>query len=210
MTDDRWDDAGGTDGRLGDIRDAGGDWRDGSPRDDDRGGGRKRISATRWMLTSLFLVPVGLLWIALLTGKLRTFEVVSASMDPALAKDDRVLVFTGRLPADLRGRVVAFKPPPGQEGDLLTKRVVAEEGDTVSVKNGNLYVDATGDPLPGPEILNHRGRRQWEVPAGQVFVVGDNRNNSLDSREYGPIPRDSVIGVVSFRVLPVGKFGRVK
>jgi signal peptidase I len=97
-----------------------------------------------------------------------------------------------------RGDVVVFRKPPGivvDEDDLI-KRVVAVPGETVEGRGGKVYVN--GAPLDEPyvEPLCH-GTGQFgrtTVPVGKLWVMGDNRCNSSDSRVFGPIPENLVVG----------------
>lgn len=106
------------------------------------------------------------------------------------------------------GDVVVFHFPGSTDKDFI-KRVIATPGQTVQVKGGALYVDGTLIDEPfiadaprydyGPEV----------VPEGQIFVLGDNRNNSYDSHSWGMLDRDEIIGRAEFRYWPPGELGRV-
>lgn len=178
-------------------------------------------SAIEWVA-----VVVGALVVALVvkTFLFQAFYIPSASMEPTLEKGDRVLV--NKLSYDLhdvnRGDVVVFELPSDQVGpdgikDLI-KRVIGLPGDTIETRDGIVYVNdrrldepylaegtITGDPSDGsnPEIARQ------VVPEGRVFVMGDNRDNSHDSRysDRGPIPIDSIVGRAFVLVWPPGKMG---
>jgi len=133
-----------------------------------------------------------------------TFRIGSGSMTPSLLAGDRVMV--NKLTYDLadvrRGDVIAFKDPE-RPGEVAIKRVVALPNDTVSILAGTLLVNGerqrepylddgpTGD-FYGPTV----------VPPGHLFVLGDNRSRSVDSRFSGAIPADDLIGRVMARVWP--------
>lgn len=171
-------------------------------------------------------VIVGALIVALVvkTFLFQAFYIPSASMEPTLQKGDRVLV--NKLSYDLhdvrRGDVVVFEIPRdsiGPDGikDLI-KRVIGLPGDTIETRDGIVYVNdrkltepylpagtRTGDPA---DPSNPPIERQV-IPAGRVFVMGDNRGNSHDSRysDRGPIPISSIVGRAFVLVWPPGKIG---
>jgi signal peptidase I len=130
----------------------------------------------------------------------QTFYIPSASMHETLIEGDRVLVNkVGYHLHDIhRGDVVVFRKPPNldvSEDDLI-KRVVALPGETVEGRGGKVYVN--GDPLDEPyvEPLCHGtgGFPKVTVPAGTLWMMGDNRCNSSDSRVFGPIGQNLVVG----------------
>lgn len=93
-----------------------------------------------------------------------------------------------RLKKVERGEVVSFHPP-GRSGEVYLKRVVAVGGDLVEVRGAALYVD-------GRIIEPHAGEKAVSrvVPAGELYVLGDNRDRSEDSRYFGTVPESNVIG----------------
>ena len=107
----------------------------------------------------------------------------------------------------------------GENGEAIVKRVIAVGGQTVDIdyRSGTVYVD--GIPLDEPYIkedmlIPYDPQMQdthWEIPEGSIFVMGDNRNNSTDSRHawLGPIDTRYVLGKVSFALFPLSKFGPV-
>jgi signal peptidase I len=137
-----------------------------------------------------------------------TFWIPSASMTPTLGVYDRILVqkaFFG--PGDVReGDIVVFGHPPrddcpGPAGDLV-KRVIALPGQAIYSSGNSIYVNARrlaepylppDDPL-GPPIASRQ--HPYRVPAGEFYVLGDNRSDSCDSRFWGPIQGSSIVGQV--------------
>jgi signal peptidase I len=146
---------------------------------------------------------------------IQAFWIPSPSMVPTLQVGDRVLVnkLSYRFGEVHRGDVVVFERPEGVGGDEsikdLIKRVIAVGGDTVEARNGLVYVngdrvDESGYLEPGTPTDN---LPPTEVPEGHVFVMGDNRTNSQDSREFGTIDEDTIVGRAFIRVLPLSNIG---
>jgi signal peptidase I len=175
---------------------------------------RTRRSAA--LRTLLELPVILLISFALVFGFVRpviaaSFYVGSESMVPTLEVWDRVLI--NKLAYDLdepeRGDIVLFRSPDGGE-DPLIKRVVGLPGDKIAVCYDRLYV--SGEPQREPyvnddfrELQTPYGPR--EVPADHVFVMGDNRGNSQDSRVFGPLPKENIEGEAFLRFWPPGRIG---
>jgi signal peptidase I len=138
------------------------------------------------------------------------YYIPSASMEPTLhgcpgCNDDHVLVdkVSYRAHPPDPGDIVVFdRPPEDPSGeDQLIKRVIGVGGDTVDLRDGHVYVNRL---LLDEPYVNKRcgsrstvpltGVKHWKVPRGDVFVLGDNRCNSFDSRAFGPIRDSSIVG----------------
>lgn len=165
------------------------------------------------LATSLFLV---------LDGMASRNYVDGPSMEPLLHTDQRLLIsrvglsgpfrsasasgpetISGPLPP--RGTLVTFVHP-NDPGRVLVKRIIGLPGEEISIVRGQVYVD--GAPLDEPyvAIRDSRTMSPGLVPPDSVYVLGDNRANSLDSRYFGPVPRSNLIGVVVLRYWPLDKF----
>lgn len=139
----------------------------------------------------------------------KPFYIPSPSMNPTLVKGDRVLVnrFIYHFTEPERGDVIVFHPPVAPEEDYI-KRVVGVGGDMVSVHDEKLYVN--GDPQEEPYLNNGKIDGEYpeeKVPSGYVFVMGDNRNNSGDSRVFGPVEREAILGEAFLVYWPPSKIG---
>ena len=104
--------------------------------------------------------------------------------------------------------MIVFDSPVNQNEDLV-KRVVAVAGDTVEITDGRLYVNGrrAGGAVSARATLRGRVLRDSSSRPGQVFVMGDNRNNSGDSRLFGPIDVDSIIGKAFVIYWPISRWG---
>lgn len=116
------------------------------------------------------------------------------SMNPTLQNGEYVLVSRLSYKFDIpqRGDIIVFAIPTDQQQDLI-KRVIGLPGETVSVRQNNVLIN--GVPLEEPYIAQaplYSG--EWTVPDGNLFVLGDNRNDSKDSHQWGLLPMENVIG----------------
>jgi len=136
--------------------------------------------------------------------------VEGQSMEPSLHNSERVIVekITYRLfHGPRRGDIVVLRDPAGDT--LLIKRVVALPGETVAVRGGQVFVD--GEPLEEPWAYRQGGPDYppTEVPPLHVFVLGDNRPHSNDSRSFGPVPIDRIVGRAWLVYWPPDQIGQV-
>jgi signal peptidase I len=143
------------------------------------------------------------------TFLIQAFFIPSGSMLPTLHEDDRVLV--NKLSYDLhdvnRGDLVVFERPEGQSaGEIrdLIKRVVGLPGEEIEARDGRVYID--GQLLEEPYLEDGTSTTNLEpqtVPEGHVFVMGDNRDDSMDSRVFSAIDEDLIVGRAFVRVWPL-------
>jgi signal peptidase I len=156
------------------------------------------------------------LWVIIRAFLFQSFYIPSPSMTPALKPGDRVLVskLSYRLHDIHRGDVVVFKRPPhvqaGPEVKDLVKRVIGLPGDTVEARDGQLIVN--GKILKEPYVAKGASTTAvspQHIPAKHYWVMGDNRTVSEDSRYFGSIAGDLIVGRVFFQVWPVSSLGFV-
>jgi len=195
---------------------------DGAPHATDKAARNRRL-AIEWTVLIVAALVIAFL---IKTFLFQAFYIPSDSMVPTLKVGDRVLV--NKLSYDLhdvhRGDIIVFKAPPAAEaGNIkdLVKRVVGLPGDTVEARDENGEVCDTEDVskmchvyvnnrrLDEPYIhgLTTVNLPPTKVPAGQLFMMGDNRTSSRDSRYFGPIEKSAVIGRVFVRIWPPGSIG---
>ncbi len=135
---------------------------------------------------------------------LEAFYIPSESMVPTLEVGDRVFVnkFVYRFAEPERGDVVVFRSVEGENEDLI-KRVVALPGETVHAAGGRVYVDGRLLVEPYlPQATRTSDFAPVKVPAGHLWVMGDNRSRSFDSRFVGPVERDTVVGRAVLKIWP--------
>jgi signal peptidase I len=137
-------------------------------------------------------------------------RVYGQSMEPNLHTNERLVVekLSYRFHGPRRGDIVVLHDPTGGP-ELLIKRVVGLPGERVSMSDGRVFVD--GAPLEEPYLSQPTlGQgRSWFVPPLSVFVMGDNRGASRDSRVFGPVPMEQIIGRAVFRYWPLDGVGMV-
>lgn len=179
----------------------------------------------RWApsIVAAIIIAFGLQWFVA-----RPFEIPSPSMQPTIEIGDRVMV--NRLSYSFgeieRGQVIVFDTPPGADSneDFFIKRVIALPGEKIQLRDGNVYVgqQRVVEPYVAEGVTTRQRPRPIQgcldatasstvctVPVGHVFVMGDNRGRSIDSRSFGPVSIDSVIGRAVMRVWPITELARV-
>ncbi|MFA4964655.1 MAG: signal peptidase I [Thermoleophilia bacterium] len=178
-------------------------------------------TVVEYAVLALVAVAVALLIQAFLV---KPYRIPSESMENTLLIGDRVLVdrISWRFSEPRRGDIVVFHPPFA--GPVLIKRLVGLPGETLSVKNGALYVDGRrldepyvrrvdGEPVATQPFANGMPwalAQAYTVPEGNYFVMGDNRIDSGDSREFGPVSRGQFVGHGFARYWPPARIGGVE
>ncbi len=171
----------------------------GDPDEVDEEPSRKSNAWTEWIIVIIVAVTAALLVRAFV---LQQFAVSGHSMDTTLHDGDRVLVnkLSYRLHDPNRGDVVVLKTIEGAGERDLIKRVVALPGETVEYRSCVLYIDGKElvEPYLDPAIVKPGQcggeQQQLTVPDNSVFVMGDNRGGSKDSRDIGPISYSDLLG----------------
>jgi signal peptidase I len=150
--------------------------------------------------------------ILLRTFAFQTFYIPSGSMLPTLQIGDRIIV--NKLANDHSvGDIVVFTRPDtwrDAEHDVLIKRIIAVGDQTFEIRDGNVYLD--GQELREPYLAEGTSMRDFgpiTLESDEVFMLGDNRNFSLDSIENGPVPTDNIVGRAALRIWPFSAFGGV-
>ncbi|MFZ5596297.1 MAG: signal peptidase I [Bacillota bacterium] len=147
------------------------------------------------ILKSLAIAIVLALFIR--TFLLQTFYIPSESMVPTLKINDHVIAdkISYRFSDPRRGDIIVFMPPLPSEKYPYVKRLIGLPGETVELKDNRVYIN--GEPIEEkylPEGLKFRNYGPVTVPDNSYFMMGDNRNNSSDSRVWGFLPEKMIIG----------------
>jgi len=181
---------------------------------------------SHWLRETGVVVIVALAAALLLrTFVVQTFYIPSGSMEPTLKIGDRILVnkLSYHLHGVDRGNIVVFRRPAdencgGQPVADLVKRVIGLPGETISLSKGPMgYVLINGKRLdetwlpssvqgktyPGPSGTAYNLSKPYVIPSNDYSVMGDNRDDSCDSRYWGPISKSLIVGKVDVRVWPI-------
>lgn len=159
------------------------------------------------------IVFIGSLFIVIYLYVMQPNQIKGASMEPTFVNGQ--YIFTSKVTFKFRnyqrGDIVVFKSPKNQEIEYI-KRIIALPGDKVVVQNNTVRVN---DRVLEERYIN-QPTELWEfgfmkegvtitVPEGHLFVMGDNRPRSSDSREFGPVPFENIVGQVFYRYFPSDK-----
>jgi signal peptidase I len=187
---------------------------------DQRAGTSRRVQKPRrgrWIIEWVVVLALALgLAVVLRTFVIQTYSIPSGSMIPTLMIGDRILVdkLSYHLHPVHRGDVVVFATPPKEIPILqvkdLVKRVIGLPGETISsgphgevLINGKVidqpWLTASARADPGRPIQTQK------IPAGDIFVMGDNRGESEDSRFFGPVPESLIVGRAVFGFWPLSR-----
>ncbi len=182
-----------------------------------------RIS--RVLVQALVIVVLAVvIAIVLRTFIVGTYLIPSGSMEPTLKVNDRIMVdkLSYHLHSIHRGDIVVFSTPPaencgGAPVTDLVKRVIGLPGETISLAYGQVHIDgkvlnepwlpagAKPPTTPGPSNEPYTLNHPYKIPANHVYVMGDNRTVSCDSRYWGPIRESSIVGKVDVRFWPLSR-----
>lgn len=198
-----------------------------------RRGDKKAAGRAFWKELPILILIALVVAVLIKTFLVQAFFIPSGSMNDTLLEGDRVMVnkLAYRFGDPSRGDVIVFDSPQGANEDgetifgalvrhvaeslglsspesALIKRIIAVGGETIEIRDNRVYVD--GVALDEPYLKEGSRMPRYgplTVPEGEVFVMGDNRSESSDSRVFGPIPEDSIVGRAFVRVWPPSRWG---
>lgn len=163
------------------------------------------------------IVVIGAIFALIYWQVAQPHKVSGNSMIPTFKNNDYILTdkVTYRFSSPKHGDIIVLKNPRDESQDFI-KRIIALPGDTITVQGGLVYINnqllsekylSLNFSTPNGNFL----RDGEEIKAGQnqFFVFGDNRNASSDSREWGPVTREEIVGRVVLRYWPLGSFGLI-
>ncbi len=187
---------------------------------------REQAPTTRWVLELVGVIVAAVVVAVLLrTFVVATYSIPSASMEPTLQIGDRIVVdkLAYHLHGIGTGDIIVFGTPANEDCAgppvaNLVKRVIGLAGQTVSLSDGHVLINGKLLPqpwlppnlrtqtYPGPSFHPYSLRHPYVVPQGDVYVMGDNRPESCDSRYWGPVPKSAIVGKVDVRIWPLSRF----
>ncbi len=202
----------------------------GAPAPGERAGSRRALGCAFEVVETLVLTL--LIYLLIHNFVAQPFEVQQSSMVPTIVDGEYILIdkLTPRFDGYHYGDVIVFNPPTGSgladDGIPFIKRVIGLPGDTISLENGRVFVtqpggspvrieepyvlrleDGTAAPTECPRI---DCPMEWIVGDDEDFVMGDNRPSSQDSRVFGPVDGDLILGRAWLRYFPLDRFGLVE
>jgi len=181
--------------------------------------------STRWIVELVGVVVVAIvIAVVLRTFVLATYSIPSGSMEPTLQVGDRIVVdkLAYHLHGVGTGNIIVFSTPPtencaGPPVADLVKRVIGLPGQDISLSDGNVYINgrllpepwlpAGTQTEPGPFGAPYSLHHAYQIPKGDVYVMGDNRADSCDSRYWGPVAESTIVGKVDVRIRPISRIG---
>lgn len=164
----------------------------------------------------IFVLSVVIIQFFLSEYVAQAYEVPTGSMESTIQVEDRLFgeKITYRFSDVKAGDIVTFEDPQNSER-VLIKRCIATEGQTLDLIDGQVYIDGValyepyveGKPTPPLQITLHDIKYPLTIPDDHIWVMGDNRIDSLDSRYFGPIPTSSVYSKAFVRFWPLDRAG---
>jgi signal peptidase I len=171
----------------------------------------KTASHFRQWMRDLFISVLASMFI--ITCLYQPVRVEGTSMQPRLHDQDRLFInkFAYHFESISRGDVVVFHYPRDPAKSYI-KRVIALPGDDLRILNGVVYVNGkrVDEGYVAPRYFDERSVAEQIIPANDYWVMGDHRNISSDSRDFGPVPRDLIYGKAAFIYWPAEGFGLVR
>jgi signal peptidase I len=163
----------------------------------------------RWLKEFVISLAISIFIIVFLY---QPVKVEGTSMMPGLADQERIFInkYAYRIGMIERGDVVVFRYP-GDPSKNYIKRVVGVPGDVVEIRSGAVYLNGSRlvEPYVPVQFRDERSMGEISVPAGSYFVLGDHRNLSSDSRDFGAVERGAIFGKAVFAYWPTTMMGKL-
>ena len=202
----------------------------GAPAPGERAGSRRALGCAFEVVETLVLTLV--IYLVIHNFVAQPFEVQQRSMSPTIVNGEYILIdkLTTRFDGYHYGDVIVFNPPSGSalaaDGIPFIKRIIGMPGDTVTLENGRVFVTRPGESpvrIEEPYVVTDVDGSTaattcprpdcpltWIIGDDEYFVMGDNRPESQDSRAFGPIAHDLVLGRAWLRYFPIERIGIVE
>ena len=160
----------------------------------------------RVVIGTVFALPILIFATNLIVGNYINLSVISPSMVPTLNVGDRIIATKKKSKEDLSYHVVIFNRPDTE--NRIVKRAIAVGPSTVEIKNRQVYINGKREKYTFTEF--GLPNRTYDVPKNKVFLMGDNRNESYDSTDYGPIDINVITHVARFKYWPLSQINFVR
>ena len=165
-----------------------------------------------WLRESLESIIPALIIVMFINAFLaQATRVEGQSMQPNLHNNERIIIekVSYHLRPPERGEIVVLRIP-GRQSAPLIKRVIGLPGETVAIHDGKVYINGTALEEPYINQVTYGNMPARTVPPGNVFVLGDNRNASNDSRFFGMVPFEHIVGRAWLRYWPLDEIGLIR
>ncbi len=174
----------------------------------------KRFLLNLWEIVEVILIALITVFF-IRSFLVQPFLVSGASMEPTFNNGNYLLIdeVTYRFREPERGEVVVFRYP-GDNTSFFIKRIIGLPKETIAINNNQIIVtnnsgtQVISEPYLGSGTKT-AGQKTFSLNNNEYFVLGDNRTNSFDSRNWGPLSKDDIIGLVRLRIFPFNKFETV-
>lgn len=176
----------------------------------------KQLLRSIWEIAEIILIALITVFF-IRSFIVQPFLVSGASMEPSFSNGNYLLIdeVTYRFRPPQRGEVVVFRYP-GDNTSFFIKRIIGLPGETIKISKNKVVIT---DPASGEDFTVEEnyllpdtktfGEKTLTLKTDEYFVLGDNRGNSFDSRNWGALHEDDIIGLVRLRILPVKEFGAI-
>jgi signal peptidase I len=166
---------------------------------------RTRSALREFVETILFTL---LIYILIRTFLFENYRVVGRSMEATLEDGQYLVVYKlgYRLHDPQRGDIIVFHDPRNGERKLI-KRVIGLPGETLEIKEGYVFINGQEIDEPYIQAPGRSSRAPTLIPENDYFVMGDNRTNSSDSRSWGPLPKEKIVGKAWLTYWPPSRWG---
>ena len=173
----------------------------------------KKESAKSFLIDLIKDIIIALVVVLIVTACVKPTIVSGQSMDDTLHNGNYLIVnkLAYKFGEPARGDIIVFDSGD-EEHELWVKRVIGLPGDVIKTVGKTLYINdaKASEPYIRKGTVSEGEMKTWTVPEGAIFVMGDNRNNSTDSRIIGCVEESAVLGKAVVRLWPPGSIGRVE
>ena len=172
-----------------------------------------KLGSVKYILINIFGAAV--ISIILFIYLFSPYKVIGNSMAPVINNGDKLLISNSLLTGKIKRFDVVVVQPPGSEGRKVIKRVVGLPGEFIEIRNGNVLINNSllTEPFLGRKgdvIFRSINMSVKQISRDFYFFLGDYREKSIDSRNFGPLHRNTIIGKTLIRYWPFKKIGFIK
>ena len=175
---------------------------------------KKKTKRSSLKYFSLYILGSSIITIFAFTYLFFPYKISGNSMEPAINNGERIIISkTFSRTALQRFDIIVFRNPELKR--KIVKRIIGLPGELFGIIKGGIYINRKKIKLPftkksGDVIFNSLNFSQIKIPDNSYFTLGDNRNHSIDSRTFGPVTLNSILGKAIFKYWPLSNLGKIK